>query len=271
MKTIIVKEIDGYDIIQAFGDALIDPQATKNKVMGLHEKTNEAKAVEKKAEELNRLWKSRHDAKKAAIEAFDKGDQTNHAKHYYMVEIRDTQIEEINKDMVELLKKKKQKDIEIWKENLVYFEPKSGETVISDNEYERLGAAFLSAQEKGNVIDSTGKEIINLKGVKYVKEGKIITIDKLGQDVDGPLLKDLNQDQLVRMRYQYMTEEDIEAEKTSQINVAAASAANMRSQLEIQGDDKALEKSQAYYNNEVSNIEDKYIQILLEREEDLSK
>lgn len=265
MKTILIEKIDGYYIVRAFGETLIDPVATKNILMQLHDKTDEDKAVERKANEIKQKSVSRKEAYFAAKEARKKGDKINEAKHMNLVELRFDQIKILETEMRELLEKKKQKDVQLWKENIVYFEPKKGEEIITDEQYEQLGAAFMAAEAKGNYIDVSGQEVVNNKGVKYVKDGQIMVVDKIGVKPDGLLLSTFTPEQLEQERYNYMSLQDIESEKQAAINNVAMQAVNYRSSLEIQGDSEALAKSQAWYAEQVSQIEDKYTAIIENR------
>lgn len=265
MKTILIDKIDGYDIIRAFGEMLIDPMATKNILMELHDKTDEAKAVERKANEIKQKSVNRKEAYFAAKEARKKGDKINEAKQMNLVELRFEQIKILEAEMRDLLEKKKEKDIQLWKENIVYFEPKAGEQIITDEQYEQLGAAFMAAEANANYIDVNGQEVVNNKGVKYVKDGQVFEVDKIGVEPDGLLLSTFTPEQLEQERYNYMSLQNIESEKQAAINGVAMQAVNYRSSLEIQGDSDALSKSQAWYDEKVSEIEDKYTEILENR------
>lgn len=270
MKTVITEKIDGYDIIKGFGDPQIEPVETRKKVEEKMKVQPELKEVERKAEEMKRLWKLRHESKDAAKIAYAAEDIKNHAKFVYEVEMRDEQIKTLNLELVELLKKLEEKRQEIWKQNLEYFQPKKGEYFISDDEYKQLGKLAMDAKSKrGNLIDKNGNEVIDNRGVKYIKEGKVIEIKELGKKVDGPLISEVSPEEFQRMRYSYTSLEDIEKEKQGKINSVMSYALQMRGELEIKGDSEALKKSQDLYKAEVEKIELEYLQILEDRSADV--
>lgn len=61
-----------------------------------------------------------------------------------------------------------------------------------------------------------------------------------------------------RERIAELTDEDRAIEKQVLVNAARGEAAFMRSELEIEGHDNALEASRAWYRREVERIEDRY-------------
>ena len=270
MKTIITKKIDGYNIIVSFGDLLIEPVETRKKVDGLMKGQQVVKDCVNKGKELSNIWTTRNDYIRVAKAAFKSGDSKKHADAMYQIELRDEQIKALNKELVELKKKVEEKRQEIWKENLIYFDPKPSEIMIDEDKYLELGKVIMNAkEERGNLVDIDGKEIIDNRGVKYIKEGKIVEIKELGKKPEGPLLKDVTPEEFERIRYRYTSLEDIEAEKQTKLNSLISEAANMRSRFEIQGDSDALKKAQDWYKLESQKVDDLYKKILDNRTIDL--
>lgn len=271
MKTILTKKIDGYDIIIGFGSPGIEPIETGRKANGLLEKQPEVKACFEKAEELKKLWKARLDSIRIARQAFKKGDKKKHAEAMYNIEMRDEQIKVISEEMKELAKKREAKRVELWNENLVYFEPKPGEKIITEDEYLEIGKKLIDATANNCVLSIDGKEIIDCRGVKYIKKGEIVEIKSLGEKIDGPLVKDVTPEEFQRIKYRYMSIEDIEAEKQSKINIVIGGSIQKRNELEILGDVDALKKSQDWYKAEAKKIEDEYKIVIDNRSEDIKE
>jgi hypothetical protein len=259
-KTIITKEIDGFNIILGFGELVIDPEATKKAINPRLPETDEYKAVQKISAEMGRLSSNRQDLIKSAKEAFRNQDKSKHAKICYEIELRDEQIKEVQKKLIDACKVLNNKRIEIWKENLVYFEPKAGEKSISEKEYKSLSEKMLKTESEGKkvVFDITGKEIVNNKGVKYIKNGKVIIIERLGEEPDGPLQKDVTPEEFEQMRMESLTDTERKTEYEAIKAGLLSQATQMRSGLEIEGDKKALEKSQDWYNQKLNEIKQKY-------------
>lgn len=253
-KTIRIKNIDGYDIIAGFGTLTIDPVATKKIVEPLLEGTDEAAEVSKKNAEMRRISKAYSDSLRAAKEAYKINDASNHAKHMYNAELRSDQLRILQGELIELIKLAGDKKRQLWSENLVYFEPNSGEILLDDAE---LSEKYVNLKDK-ELLTITGEVVADKRGVKFVKAGKVETVGALGVDPDGPLMEDVTPEQFEVMRLEAMTNTEKTTELESIVEGLAGQAANMRAVLEIKGDVDALTKAQDWYNAEVVKANGKY-------------
>ena len=254
MKTIITKEIDGKTVILGFDRPLIDPVATKNTVTPILAETDQAKAVVSKSEEMAKLWKARSDSFKAAKEAFRQKNTSQHAKMMYEVELRDEQLTQLGEDMIGLKRSLEEKRLELWNANLVYFEPKAGEIALED---ESLPEKFMSLGKK-EVLLLDGTVVKDDRGVKYVKDGKVLTVEALGEKPDGPLMEDVSPEEFEFMRLDAMTVDELQAEFDSADDGLASQAANMKVKLEIKGDADADSKAKAFYQDGLRELKIKY-------------
>jgi hypothetical protein len=256
MKTILTKEIDGYTIITGFDNPVIDPVATKIYVAGLlkDEITEEKKNVDNKQKELFTLQKNKNDLMNMAKQKVAIGDKRNLAILNYQIEQRDEQIDFVNKELSVLIKKQIEKEKEIFQNNSIYFETKPGEIVIDDETAGRLGKLCI----ENEYVDVGGNIIENNKGVRFIKDGKIITIEKIGVKPDGPLMQDVSAEQYDVMRINALSAEEKQAEIDNVSSFLLSDAAAMRSRLEIQGVADALAQSQKWYQDEIAKLKQKY-------------
>lgn len=256
MQTVITKKIDGYDIIVGFGSLSIEAVETEKKAKPLIEKTDEAKAVKVKGKELSAIAKEYSDAVKAAKEAFKNGNASLHSQHIFTAGQKEEKMKTVQAELVDLIHAEKEKYAEIWMENVVYHEPKAGEIVLEDNSLVEL---YLALGKK-ELLCLDGTVIKDNRGVKYIKEGKVLTVDTLGAEPDGPLMESVTPEEFEAMRIASLTEAEKAKELASITDGLAEQAASMRSKLEIQGDADALAKAQAWYKEQVAAAEEKYAQ-----------
>jgi hypothetical protein len=249
MKTLKTKKIGNHEIVSGFGLLSIDPEATKLQNVEAIFALDEARALKLKLEEFE-----------TAISG---------------IEISKEQIEEFQQQIKILSLEFNQAAKEALRQNPVYFGKKSGELLDADLPGVTVDQLFEKWKVKGKrqiLID--GKEIDDFRGCQYFykdnqglwNESEIIT--DLGVSMSTVVVDeyeaqaiekaDLTGEQLEEIRFQKLTAEEKAAEKMTAIDLKAAEAANMRSKLEIQGDSEALSKSQAWYNEQLIEINEKY-------------
>lgn len=295
MKTILIENIDGYDVIKGFGNLTIDQVSTRQKTKEKMRDTQEFKTIESNYTRIKEKREQIQACSKIQKEVIFKVESRYREKNKIAIGVKiddtflkleQTELEkakineqgerikgflndlnDMNTNLQKYIGDYQKKENEIYLADPVYFEPRIGEEVIDDETFKILSVKFDQAVKDGNKIDKTGQLIIDKRGTQYLKEGKICKVEKLGEDVDGPLLPELTAEELETERYKYMSLEEIDTEKQGIINSIAAQAAGMRSQLEIQGDSQALEKAQMWYNSEVEKVELKYIDIIGDRTE----
>lgn len=282
MKTRITQNIDGYDIIIGIGEAQIDGVATDRIIIPMLKETAEYMAVENAKAELSKAATERYMAQKECgkINAGIYAAKDENIKKQLKLELQKASLvyqqkaieqkekEEALKPLaMPLIEKKK----ELFMANPVYFHPKQGESLITDDEATAIETAMISATENNCYVDINLKEICDNRGKtawrkisgKWAKRD----ISILGDDLKaGEILQsDLSEseqleitEQLENERISKLSAKEKEAEKTAATNSLGSQAAFMRSTLEIQGDSKALEKSKEWYNAEVEKINVKY-------------
>lgn len=258
MKTIIVKKIDGYDIVGGFSQTHIDPEGTKKAIKALELYPEENQVADAKLTEINNLLKNRLALINSAALHYENKDMKKLAMVQYEIEQRNEQISQLRDQHIELLKLAAAKQKEIWKENAVYFEAKKGEKCITDDEFYEYSNLLTEAKKDKCVVSVDKKPIADLRGVKFVENGKLCQVDKLGENVGGPLMKDVTPEQFEVMRFDNLTAEEKTAEYDMLIDGLQSQADNMRGKLEITGDNSALVKAQEWYNSEVVKADMKY-------------
>lgn len=140
---------------------------------------------------------------------------------------------------------------------VIYFEPKLNETIISDEEYKTISEKLNALNDK-ELLSNDLKVIKNNKGIKYVKDNQILTIDKIGIEPDGKLLSDCTREELEQISISNMKDEEKTQAKENEKSYAMQKAINKKAELEILGDLEAIAKSQAFYADLLAEIEEKY-------------
>jgi hypothetical protein len=268
MRTKITQNIDGYDIIIGIGEAQIDGVATMPIVENALRETVEYKAVEAKKQELSVLINQTAQAMKNARDS-----KTQSEKNKYVAEYQQNQELQkgIESELKTLISPLHQKQHELILKHAVYFQPKEGETVISKDEADIIENAMITATNNDcyvdinlkQICDNRGKTAWSKSGGKWVKRDITVLGDdlKAGEILQNNLSEIQQSEisiQLEAERISKLSESDKLKEKESLISVLAARANSMRGELEIQGDSKALVKSQDWYKAEVSKVESKY-------------
>jgi hypothetical protein len=268
MKTRMTQQIDGYTVIIGIGEAQIDPVATQPRADKELEKTSEYMAVDNLKKSLTPLVQAAQQAFMNARNATTSSEKRSFTKEYQK---RHEEIEAIQEQIKAVYPALVEKQRELIVKNAVYFQPATGETIISDDDAEKITTAMQAASEKGNYVDIDLKEIVDRTGVTVWKKTsgtwsqREITV--IGDDLKSgeSLIIDLTDAQRAEIvaqvekdRIAKMKASDKKAEKESVLSSAMSAAGRMKSELEVAGDKKALEKSQEWYSTEVKSIELKY-------------
>lgn len=268
MKTKITQKIDDYQIIIGMGEAQIDPVLTEPIAIDNLKNTDEYKSVENKKKELQPLSINAAQSFKNA-----KQSKTISEKNKFIADYQraNEEIKGIEEQLKELFIPLVEKRTELILKHAVYFQPKEGEFIIDEKEFEGTEKAMQKATENNKLLDINLKEISDYRGKivwnnstgKWVKRN----IVKIGDDPkSGEILsenltaiqqKEIS-DQLDIERILLLSKAEKDIEKNIKIQQAASQAATMRSELEIQGVKDALAKAQDWYNSEVVRIEALY-------------
>lgn len=269
MKTITTKEIDGYNIIIGLYDAggLIDPEETRKIV--IKEIENEAiyKDIEKLKSQMKTYAYQSLQAKRNMQKAKNKAEQKKFYDEFLKWRGEMIGLEPDLKDMAQKLNIRIK---ELTLEHAVYFNVKSNEEIISDVQGEDIRKAMVDATAEGKLLDKNLEKIVDFRNREYwSKNRKWIktVIVRIGENPPTGAIeyKDLTveqkqeiMNQLEAERIASLTAVEKTAELENAIQVLAGRAAMMRSELEIQGDPDALQKSQDWYEAEKVIVETKY-------------
>lgn len=268
MKTRITQNIDNYDIIIGIGDAQIDGVATMPIVETALRETSEYKAVEAKKQELSVLISQTAQAMKNARDSKTQSEKNKYTAEYQQNLELQKGIESELKVLISPLQIKQQ---ELVLKHAVYFTPKEGESIITDAEADDISGKMNEATIKNMWLDINLKEICDYRSQTAwsMSNGKWQKRDitKLGEtlNVGEKLQNELSEfeqlgisEQLEVERISLLSASDKLKEKESLISALASRANSMRGELEIQGDSKALVKSQEWYKAEVEKVQVKY-------------
>lgn len=267
LKTRITQNIDGYDIIIGIGEAQIDPVQTNPVMIQNLILTDEYKAVESKKKEMTPICAQILQLKKDHKSATNISDK-NKISYEYQKKNEELAVLELQlRDLsVPLLEKQK----ELIVKHAVYFQPKEGEEIISLEDAEIINTKMSEVADKGMWLDVNLKEICDYRAqTAWIKTDKWLSreIVKLGDDLkSGEILQNkLSESQLDEISEQLdleaiskMSTVEKSVEKALIISNLARQASEMRSTLEIQGDSKALLKSQEWYKSEVEKVNSRY-------------
>lgn len=279
MKTILFKEIDGYEILTGFGNPAAEPEDTKAHVATLLKETDEYKQMVALGDRRQDVTKAYNDGRVRVVkevEAAVKTDKLNDelANALYnqkMVALRaerDTQLAALVNPSLQASEAMEERRKQLARENPVYSEPRPGERIVDDAEVERLTVA-VAAAGPGYLVDTSGAAVPDFRGkVFWSKAADGWTrqdVNTIGIEPAGKPYEDLSdserlavQEQLESERVAGLKAKEKEVEKAAAVESAAGEAALMRSKLEIQGDAKALDKAREWYDAEVVRLEAKY-------------
>jgi hypothetical protein len=259
MKTLLYREIDGHQIVSGCSEPTVDGVETDKIVMGykddkgvfqpgLLQATPEHQAVEAKKAEFRAAAEKRSTAIKTK----------DNAKFKEAVK----EMQTLQEDAIPLAKAVHDRIIALRRDNAVYFEPKAGE-VITPAETADARIQAIKNKPDGVFIALDGSEVPDNRGQVYFMQvaGKWqkTEIKKLGDTVPAGAVaaEDVTDEQrsaIERDLVAALPAETRELYKDKALAVALKTAKDMRSELEIQGDPDALQKSKDAYDTEVARI-----------------
>lgn len=236
MRTIITKNINGYDIVTGIDRPVIDPIATMKKVQN----------------DLNVLPELT--AFKDKLIEWQKERQDSERKEILLAELK------------QLKSELKQKRKEVIKNKAVYFEPKTGEEIIAKDDpiikkFRELKKNKALTKEGDSIPDLRGKEYWIRKDGKWVAE----KIESIATELPELAKVKLNKTELKEYadqqevdRINALSAEDKMAEKESVLDGLLNQAAIKKSRLELKEIPDALAKAKQWHENKKSEIELKY-------------
>jgi hypothetical protein len=271
MKTIFHANIDGFEIVLGFGEAFgfIDPVATAIKIAPLIKDLDEQKQMTALAAQINAVRQEAGQAFGLADSARQRGDKATMTRQNAEYQAKLSEIAELEKQLPNRIRAFEAARALITEENATYTHPPQGEDLIADAQAAALAEKHALRGDRQLLM--TGEYVTDLRGrdfwMRANKRWQHMVIDKLDEVMpSGALIRDQLTD-AQRKEIEIQTEADrVEAltpeERTGEVERvkagALAQAAQRRSELEIAGDKKALEKSQAAYQDALAEIEEKY-------------
>jgi len=254
MRTVITKNIDGFDVVIGFGYAVVDPMATRARVAELMKDDPDKKRAEEIGEEINTIFNEANAVAKTRCEEENVTDLKEKMKVYYeerakaQVEI-DVKSEELHSCLSRLLIKRN----ELRVKNPVFFNPKKGEyLLIDDVEYDSLSSisvpkGSLLLRDGSLIVDQRGEFYWEKKGQKWIKT----KIKKLGFKLPGGarFFDDLSEADKKEAASQYaanyistLSDEDFKDLIALKNEEAAMKAKKLRHKLKAEGDPATEEK-----------------------------
>lgn len=274
MKTVIYKEIDGYQIVFGFGVPVIDPTETVKAIRPLLAGSEEMKTIEAKRSLIIGARTKASEAFIAAAGEMRKGSRAKAEKLNIDINIHIEEAEGHEKalnPMVEALEIRRR---QLMQDHAIYFEPRAGEVLVEDDEAATMSER-LTALGEHELMTLQGVQVGDFRGMTFwqdVTGGGIwskVKIDKIGDDppLTGIPEANLTPEQRAEIGAQMNAERiaalsvaDRATEKATVIDSLATQAAVKRSAWEIQGvtAKKALDDSRAWYEEQVGATEEKY-------------
>jgi hypothetical protein len=266
MQIIKTKNIDGYDVIIGIGDAggFIDPEATKKIVNEKIKDIEVFKNIEKVKKQMELYAQQALQAKENCKTAKTKADQT---KFFEECKFRKKQIVELQEQQLyPLAKELDNKYKEMLIENAIYFDLPPTDFFINDEEAEIIKNLMIEATQAGAVVTKKKEKIIDNRGKIFWNKNEkwektiidILGIEKPENSIEE---KNLTEEQKMEITEQLETERienlsavEKEKEKDLRIQGAIVRAGQMKNELEIQGDNAALKKAQAWLLEETEKI-----------------
>jgi len=272
MKTVITQNIDGYEIVTAFGEATVDGVATwsaiQDKVIALDELTqvNALKTkIQAQVDIAANMAQLAENATKSGllVQAESYAAQQKSAL---------SQADALGVDMPTLVEAFEAKRKELFEANAVYHILPSGESQITDAQYETMKTAFDNLTDNGQLL-LAGGEVADYRGksywIKKSEKWESATISTLGVPIPsgGILTANLTSDEQLEIATQ------AEADRVSSLSDAdklaealAAQSSVKKSTVQdyqealISGEDatKALASSQEAYKTSLVAINAKY-------------
>lgn len=266
MKTIITQKIDGYDIIVGLGEAQIDPVATEKITSEEIKKNDLYKQAESIRQEMETVAKHGLQSKKLYSQVTDQSEKSKYWDEY---RLRYMQVEDLGKKLQPIIDGLSKTKVDLMYMCGVYFTPKQGEEIVTDEFYENVKTAL---QNSNGFVDKNLNEICDNRGKVFWKKVSAVwlkdEVHKIGKSPKSGYLelKDLDEKQVSEIKAQIEKERlsklTVE-QKRAEIDIATKSivsaALTLRGELEITKDSESLIKAQDFYETELAKIKVKYL------------
>ncbi|MGD9157310.1 MAG: hypothetical protein PVG39_02795 [Desulfobacteraceae bacterium] len=273
MKTIIIQNIDGYDVITSLSEAggFIDPVETRKAIESKIKETETVKRVEAIHKQMNDLARQGTKLKSEVKELLKLGKKNEANQAYQKSNEKYAEMKAFEPELKSLFLKMKEEYKELMISNAVYFQPKPGEEFVEDVEAEEIKALLAEAIPNGQLVTKDKKKIVDNRGKEYWQKsaGKWHQswIDKIGLKPNEAMIyiNDLTESQRKEISLQLETERiskmskaDKAKEKEQRESGLRNQAVQMRNELEISNDKDALKKAQEWLAAELTKLDEVY-------------
>lgn len=252
MKTVLYKIIDGHKIITGFDRPTVDPVETNKVVAVIIKDTPEYQAAEAKKAEYA-------DAARDMMAAAKIRDDARYKAALLVMSAYQDELKILARDLDAVI-------MRLRRERAIYFEPRQGEVIRTAAEIKTLSAAIQDrpegiciALDGSHVEDNRGKVYFRRSGSKWNRTHIVRLGDKIpAKAVLAADVTDAQRAEIERDRISALSADVKAKEKNKAMEAAIKQATEMWSRLEIQGDQDALDKSKAWYTEEVATLEALY-------------
>ena len=271
-NVVLIKNIDGFEIVRGIDKLQIDPIASQSIIDAELTNTDEFIACKIEQDKMKEKFINAGDKLKQSNKAKVQGNKTLSLSLYREYKSFYDEALEIMKEVRKLYPAVKKARKKLFKTYAIYFHPNAYERIKTDEEIEAIKTLIENLSIR-KLIKSDGTLVDNYSGLSlFHKENNLrpwIRTDIKKINVDKPagskLFKYLLDEEKVEAEYDMnikrvslLSVSEKEKEKLIELDKALINATNMRSGLEIQNDAEALTKSQAWYNDKVTELNDLY-------------
>jgi len=273
-RTVITEMIDGHQVIKGFDRPCIDPVETRKATEIAMETDPLMDQKEDLITQKEALFSQMAPLMEQLIEFYRKGELNPPTPAAEQIQedlsALDQQIGDLAVQINALIAQIEARYKVVKAENLVYFDPKPGEEIIAEEEFNTLKAA-KEALGDNQAICRDQTVIPDFRGLKYwvkeIDDWNYGVISKIGIEPPGNYKKisDLTEqdkteiaEQLEEERILNMTAEAREAEKENKLTMLLLHA-NAKKEFECEAEDQpCIDAVQNWYNTEKAAIEAKY-------------
>lgn len=271
-KTVIYEDIDGYQVVKMFSDATVDAVSTWSKISDKVQALDELAQANSTKKKIVSEQSTANSAYTLALSAQKAGKTTSYNAYLAQYKAAVAQAAVHEETLVSQMAAYQTARNTLFEDNKTYFTPGSGETVLDDDTYTALKAAFDALTEHQKLTLS-GDVVADYRGSTYWTKTdgtwSSTTISALAVTVpDGSVLQaDLTdsekteiEEQTEAARVAALTDDEKETEAEEAAAVAKTAAAALYNEELISGTDAAtaLSDSQAYYKEQLAVINAKY-------------
>lgn len=269
MKTIFHATVDAHELVLGFGDANIAPVETYAKIEPLVARLPEYGRMRSVLSSIAQRRVEAAQALKAAEAARRQGQAPTLARQNAEYQAKVAEAAELEIQLSPLVLAFEAAKSALVLEHAVYFHPGPGEDLIADADAERLRGLW-EALGQSRQLKLDGAYVGDFRGREYWTKAGTWSRTVIVRVGDTPPAGAVAEDDLTEAQRQEiagaaeaqrlagMTREQRQTEAAAAKASALTQAAAMRSELEIEGAEDALTRSQEWYRGRVVAIADTY-------------